>query len=84
MSKYIRVTWVKSSIGRKEVQRRTLKALGFQRLQQSLVFEVNPSLNGMVQRVVHLVQIEHFDNAPEGYEKRVSPIKKKTESKVSQ
>jgi large subunit ribosomal protein L30 len=54
----LRVTWVKSGIGYSEDQKRTLKALGFRRLNQSIVHEDSASLRGMVNKVRHLVKVE--------------------------
>ena len=52
------ITWVKSGIGYKEDQKRTLKALGFRRLNQSVTHEDSSSLRGMIQKVRHLVRVE--------------------------
>jgi large subunit ribosomal protein L30 len=57
MSK-IRVTWIKSAIGYEERQRKTLKTLGFHRLNQSVVFEDSNSVRGMINKVRHLVKVE--------------------------
>ena len=54
----LRITWVKSSIGYAEDQRRTLKALGFNRLNQSVVHGDSASIRGMIVKVRHLVEIE--------------------------
>jgi large subunit ribosomal protein L30 len=57
MSK-LRITWVKSGIGHTAPQKRTIRALGFHRLQQVVEHEDTPSVRGMVQKVSHLVQVE--------------------------
>ena len=57
MSK-LRVTWVKSGIGYEESQKRTLAALGFHRLNQSVVHEDTNSVRGMINKVRHLVKVE--------------------------
>ncbi len=54
----LRVTWIKSGIGYAENQRKTLKALGLKRLNQSVVHEDSPSLRGMIIKVRHLVKVE--------------------------
>jgi len=54
----LRITWVKSGIGYREDQKKTLKALGFRRLNQSVVHEDSASLRGMVNKVRHLVKVE--------------------------
>ncbi len=54
----LRITWVKSSIGYGEVQKRTLKALGFHRLNQSVIHNDCISVRGMINRVKHLIKVE--------------------------
>lgn len=54
----ITITWVKSGIGYKEDQRRTIKALGFKRLNGIVVHEDSAALRGMINKVRHLVKIE--------------------------
>jgi len=52
------ITWVKSGIGYTEVQKRTLKALGFHRLNQSVIHNDCTSIRGMINKVKHLVEVE--------------------------
>ena len=52
------ITWVKSGIGYEEDQKRTLKALGFHRLNQSVVREDSRVIRGMINKVRHLVKVE--------------------------
>lgn len=52
------VTWVKSSIGYAEDQKKTLKALGLHRLNQSVTHDDSASLRGMINKVRHLVKVE--------------------------
>ncbi|HEY33471.1 MAG TPA: 50S ribosomal protein L30 [Dehalococcoidia bacterium] len=54
----LRVTWVKSGIGYSQDQRRTLQALGFRRLNQSVVHEDSDSIRGMIVKVRHLLKVE--------------------------
>ena len=54
----LRITWVKSGIGYTEVQKRTLKALGFKRLNQSVTHDDHRSIQGMINKVKHLVKVE--------------------------
>jgi large subunit ribosomal protein L30 len=61
MSK-LRITLVKSGIGYAEEQKRTLRALGFRRLNQVVEHEDSASIRGMVTKVKHLVQTEVVDN----------------------
>lgn len=54
----LRITLVKSGIGYADDQKKTLKALGFKRLNQSVVQEDSPSVRGMIIKVRHLVKVE--------------------------
>ena len=57
-NKIIRVTLVKSPIGYTYDQRATARALGLRRLHQTVEHNDNPALRGMIQKIIHLVQIE--------------------------
>lgn len=60
MSK-IKITQIRSMIGRPEDQKRTLAALGLGKINRSNLFEVmNPALAGMIQKVGHLVKVEEI------------------------
>ncbi len=54
----LRITWVKSGIGYDDGQRRTVKALGLKRLNQSVVHSDCASVRGMINKVRHLVRVE--------------------------
>jgi large subunit ribosomal protein L30 len=54
----LRITWIKSGIGYARVQRRTLKALGLNRLNQSVTHSDCLSVRGMINKVRHLVKVE--------------------------
>jgi large subunit ribosomal protein L30 len=57
----LKVTQVKSSIGRKKNQRETLRSLGLKRLNDVVVKEDRPEFRGMVHTVRHLVTVEEVD-----------------------
>jgi large subunit ribosomal protein L30 len=59
----INVTWIKSGIGYNQSQKRTLKALGFRRLNQSVTHDDTASIRGMINKVRHLVKVEESDEA---------------------
>ena len=52
------IVWVKSGIGYDKTQKRTLKALGLHRLNQSVVHSDCGSVRGMINKVKHLVKVE--------------------------
>ena len=54
----ISVTLVKSGIGYKEDQKRTLKALGLRKMNQSVVHNDSAVVRGMINKVRHLVTVE--------------------------
>jgi len=56
----IRITQVKSKIGRPERQKRTLEALGIRKLNHSVEHEATPQILGMVVKVRHLVKVENI------------------------
>ena len=56
--KKIKVTLIRSVIGRKEDQKRTVKALGLRKISSSRVHNDTPVIRGMVNKVSHLVKVE--------------------------
>jgi large subunit ribosomal protein L30 len=58
--KKIRIRLVRSLIGSKPGQRRTVKALGLARLNSAVEREANPAILGMVRTVSHLVEVEEI------------------------
>ncbi len=54
----LRVTWVKSAIGKAEDQKRTIKALGLGRLNQSVIHDDSAAIRGMIFKVKHLLKVE--------------------------
>jgi large subunit ribosomal protein L30 len=58
MAVKIKITQVKSGIGRPEQQRDTLRGLGLGRLHKSSVLEDSQAIRGMIRKVSHLVTIE--------------------------
>ena len=57
----LRITWIKSGIGYAEDQKKTLKALGFRRLNQSVVHKDCAPVRGMLNKVKHLIKVEEAD-----------------------
>lgn len=54
----LKVTYKKSSIGYNEKQKRTIKALGFNKLNQTVEHEDTAVIRGMIDKVSHLVEVE--------------------------
>ncbi len=53
----IQVTYRKSAIGYKQDQKDTIRKLGLKRLNQTVEHDDTPAVRGMIQKVVHLVEV---------------------------
>ena len=58
MSGKIKVTLVKSMIGRPEKHRRVLRGMGLTKLNRTVELKDTDAIRGMVHKVSHLVRIE--------------------------
>ena len=58
MAKKLKVTLIRSGINRPEPHKRTIKALGLNKMWQSSVLPDNVAVRGMIRAVSHLVKIE--------------------------
>ncbi len=54
----LRVTYTRSAIGYPKDQKATIQALGLRKLHRSVEHEDRPEIRGMIQKVIHLVQVE--------------------------
>ncbi len=54
----MKITQVKSKIGSPPKHKRTMRAIGFHRNNETLIKEDTPQLRGMLQQVRHLVKVE--------------------------
>jgi large subunit ribosomal protein L30 len=54
----VKITQVRSTIGRPEVQKRTIVALGLGKVNRTVEKEINPAMQGMINSVRHLLVIE--------------------------
>ncbi|MCK5797878.1 MAG: 50S ribosomal protein L30 [Deltaproteobacteria bacterium] len=61
MALKLKVTLVRSAIGRPGVQRKVLVGLGLRRLNSTKVLEDTLAIRGMIRKVQHLVQVEPAD-----------------------
>jgi large subunit ribosomal protein L30 len=61
----IRIKWVKSGIGYPGDQRRTVKALGFHRLNEVVEKEDTPVIRGMINKVSHMLSVEESEHGSE-------------------
>ncbi|MBQ3353542.1 MAG: 50S ribosomal protein L30 [Bacteroidales bacterium] len=59
--KKVRITQIRSGIGRPQDQKDTLKSLGIRKMHHSAEVDMdNPSIAGMVNKVAHLLKIEEI------------------------
>jgi large subunit ribosomal protein L30 len=56
----IKVTQIKSGIDRPERQKRTLRALGFTKMNQTIEKEATPQVTGMINKIKHLLSVEEI------------------------
>ncbi len=57
-NKTIKITQIKSSIGRNKIQRKHLVALGLNKIGASKQIIFNKSTEGLINKISHLVEIE--------------------------
>ena len=55
MGKQLKVTLVKSYIGRPEAQRKVLRGMGLGKVNKTVLLKDTPEIRGMIRKVVHLV-----------------------------
>ena len=60
-AKMIKITQTRSGIGRQGQHRRTIRALGIKRHQQSVVHEDTPAIRGMIDKVSFMVDVEELE-----------------------
>ncbi|HEX7050714.1 MAG TPA: 50S ribosomal protein L30 [Longimicrobiales bacterium] len=61
----LEITQIRSGIGRPAQHRRTLRALGLRRHQQTVVQPDNPAIRGMIFQVRHLVSVRELAEGEE-------------------
>lgn len=58
MGEKVKITWITSGINRSSEHRKTLRALGFTKLNQTKQHELTPQVQGMLRQVGYLCKIE--------------------------
>ncbi len=59
--KRLRITQVRSAVGRQKVQRRVLQALGIKGHQRAAVHDDTPAIRGMIAKVDYLVEVTEVE-----------------------
>jgi large subunit ribosomal protein L30 len=57
----LKITQVKSGVGRPETQRKTLEGLGLRGPHRSVILQDTVAIRGMIRKVSHLVSVESAD-----------------------
>ena len=60
-AKKVRITLVKSPIGYNKKQRIIVQSLGLKKLNTSRELALTPTLQGMINKVIHLLSVEEVD-----------------------
>lgn len=58
MAPEIKITQIRSLIGRPPKHRRTIRALGLTKINKTVVHKDTPVIRGMIKQVSHLVKVE--------------------------
>lgn len=56
----VQITQVRSTIGRPQVQKDTVKALGLGKINRSVEKEMTPQIAGMINKLTHLVEVKEL------------------------
>ena len=59
----LKITWMKSCIGRPQNQRKVIRSLGLRRLHHSVILGDTATIRGMVNKVGHLLKVEELESA---------------------
>ena len=62
MDSLLKVTMVKSMIGRPEKHRKVLKGMGLKKMNKTVILKDSPSNRGMISSVRHMVRVEEVNN----------------------
>jgi large subunit ribosomal protein L30 len=60
-AKKLKITWKRSSIGSPEDQKATIRALGLKKLNDEVIHDDTPVIQGMIFKVQHLVEVTEVD-----------------------
>lgn len=56
----IKITLIKSTIKKSGNQKKTVAALGLRKINQTVEKELNPAIQGMINKVKHLIKVENL------------------------
>jgi large subunit ribosomal protein L30 len=58
VGKMLKIKMVRSEIGRPEKQRKILRGMGLNKLNNTVTLVDTPQIRGMINKVIHLVSVE--------------------------
>ncbi|HOF04748.1 MAG TPA: 50S ribosomal protein L30 [Syntrophales bacterium] len=61
MGRKLKVTLIRSYIGRPEKHRRVLRGMGLMKMNKTVILDDTPEIRGMVNKVCHLVSMEEVE-----------------------
>jgi len=61
VGKKLKITQIRSNIGRPEKQRKILRGMGLGKLNRTVVLNNTPEIRGMIKKVSHLVSVEELE-----------------------
>jgi len=59
--KLLRITQLKSKIGKNKKAKRTIEALGLKRIGHTVIHEDTPQIRGMIEVVKYMVKVEEIE-----------------------
>lgn len=59
----LKITWMRSCIGRPGNQREIIRSLGLRHLHHTVIHQDSPTIRGMVNKVGHLLRVEEVEGA---------------------
>ncbi|MDI6776440.1 MAG: 50S ribosomal protein L30 [Syntrophales bacterium] len=65
VGKKLKITQIRSYIGRPEKQRKILHGMGLGRLNRTVLLNNTPEIRGMVKKVIHLLSVEELEEGAE-------------------
>jgi len=61
VTKKLKITLVKSYIGRPEKHRKVLRGMGLQKLNRTVLLKDTPEIRGMINKVSHLLSVVEIE-----------------------
>lgn len=61
MEKKLKITLIRSYIGRPQKQRKVLRGMGLEKLNRTVLLNDTPEIRGMIKKVCHLVSVEELE-----------------------